>query len=132
LSDHISRSSILEVEIEHLTSSRFMPWIGKPQAVVSQSLPPDKGVNPPKSEFLGAVTHPKTGGVELSYPLDQSDHAQYHLWFPSLLIGEQGVQLHVHPLRLNMHIDQEPLQLRPPSRALKGSIDVLVNAVAVK
>jgi hypothetical protein len=72
LSNHISRSSIIEVKIKHLTSSRFTTWIGKPWAIVSQSLLIAKGTNPPKSEFLGAVTCPKTGGAEFSYPLDQS------------------------------------------------------------
>jgi hypothetical protein len=63
LSDHISRSSISEVKIEHLTNSMFAAWIGKPQTVISQSLPPTKGVNPPKGEFLGAVTRLKIGGA---------------------------------------------------------------------
>jgi hypothetical protein len=42
------------------------------------------------------------------------------------------VQLPVHPLRLNMHIDQEPLRLRTSLRALEGGINVLMNAVAAK
>jgi hypothetical protein len=132
LSDHISRSSISEMEIEHLTSSRSATRIGMPQAVVSQSLSPAKGVNLPKSEFLSVVTRPKTDGVELNYPLDQSGQAWCHLRFPSLLIDERGVQLPVRPLRLNMHINQESLRPRTPLRALEGSIDVLVNAVAAK
>jgi hypothetical protein len=132
LLDHNSRSSISEGKIEHLTSNRLAPWIGKPRAVISQSLPPAKGVNPLKSEFLNAVTRPKTDGTELSYPLDQSNQMWCHLRVPSFLIDERGVQLHVSPLRLNMHIDQEPLRLRTPPRALEGSIDVLMNAVEVK
>jgi hypothetical protein len=90
LSDHVSQSSISEVKIEHLTSSRFTAWIGKPRAVVSQYVLPTKGANPSKSEFLGTVTRPKIGGAELSYPLDQSGQAQCLLWFPSLLIDERG------------------------------------------
>jgi hypothetical protein len=60
---------------------------------ISQSLPPAKGANPMKTEFLGAVIRPKTGGTELSYQLDQSGQARCHLRFPSLLIDEQGIQL---------------------------------------
>jgi hypothetical protein len=57
--------------------------------------PTGQGVNPPKSEFLGAVTCPKTDGAELSYLLDQSDQARCHLRFPSLLIDEHEVQVSV-------------------------------------
>jgi hypothetical protein len=91
-----------------------------------------KGVNPPKGKFLGAVTRPKTNGTEFNYPLDQSGHARCHLRFPSLLINKWGVQLPIRPLRLDIHINQEPLHLRTPPRALKGSIDVVVNAVVMK
>jgi hypothetical protein len=120
------------VKIEYLTSSRFVARIDKPRTVISQSLPMAKGVNPPKSEFLGAVTCSKTGGVKFNYPLDQSDQARCHPRFLSLLSDKRGVQLPVHPLRLNMHIDQEPLRLRTSLRALEGGINVLVNAVAAK
>jgi hypothetical protein len=72
LSDHINWSSTVEVKIEHLTSSRFAARIDKPQTAVGQFLQTTKGVNPQKGQFLDAVTHPKTGGAELSYPLDQS------------------------------------------------------------
>jgi hypothetical protein len=47
LSDRINQSSISEIKIEHLTSSRFAARIGKLWVVVSQSLPTAKGVNPP-------------------------------------------------------------------------------------
>jgi hypothetical protein len=130
--NHISRSSISEVKIEHLTSSRFVAWISKPRAVISQSISLAKGVNSLNSEFLGAVTRSKTGGAELSNLLDQSGQARSHLQFPSLLIDEQGVQLPIHPMRLNMQIDQELLRLRTPPQDLEGSIDVFVNAVAAK
>jgi hypothetical protein len=105
LSDHINQSSISEVKIEYLTSSRFMAQIGKPRVVISQSLPMAKGANPSKSEFLGVVTCPKTDDVEISYPLDQSEQARCHLRSPSILIDKRGVQLHVCPSRLNMHIN---------------------------
>jgi hypothetical protein len=72
LLDQISRSSIVEVKIEHLTSSRFVPQIRKLRAVVGQFLPPAKGMSPPKGKFLGAVPHPKTGDAEFGYPIDQS------------------------------------------------------------
>jgi hypothetical protein len=91
-----------------------------------------KGANRSKSEFLGVVTRLKTVGVKFSYPLDQSGQTPCHLQFPSLLIDKWGVQLPVHPLRLNMHIDQEPLHLRTPPQALEGGIDILMNAVATK
>jgi hypothetical protein len=82
LSDHISRSSKVEVKIEHHSSSRFTARIGKPRAVVGQSLSTAKGANLPKGKFLDAVTRPKTGGVEFSYLLDQSGHMWCHLWLP--------------------------------------------------
>jgi hypothetical protein len=104
LSDHISRSLIVEVKIEHLTSSRFMAWIGKPRAVVGQFLLMAKGADPSKGKFLDTVTHPKTGGKEFSYPLDQSGQAWCHLRFSPLLIDKWGVQLPVCPLRVDMHI----------------------------
>jgi hypothetical protein len=67
-----------------------MPWIGKPRAIISQSLSPAKRANPLKSEFSDAVACPKTSGVELSYPLNQSGLVWCQLWFPSLLIDEPG------------------------------------------
>jgi hypothetical protein len=113
LLDHISQSSIVEVKIEHFTNSRFVARIDKPWAVIGQFLATAKGVNPSKGKFLTAMTHPKTGGVEFSYPLDQSGQTWCHLRFSSLLIDKRGgVQLPVCPLRLNMHINQEPLRLR--------------------
>jgi hypothetical protein len=89
-------------------------------------------VNLPKGKFLDTVIRPKTSGTEFSYPLDQSDQTRCHLRFPVLLMDKRGVQLLVHPLRLDIHINQEPLRLRTPPRALEGSIDVFVNAVMVK
>jgi hypothetical protein len=89
LLDHISRSSITEVRIERLTNSRFAALIGKSQAVISQSLLTAKGANLSKSEFLGAVTRPKTGSMKFTYPLDQSIQALCHLRFPSLLIDNR-------------------------------------------
>jgi hypothetical protein len=79
LLDHISRSSIVEEKIEHLTSSRFAARISKPRAVVGQFLPTVKGANMLKGKFLDAVTHPKTDVAEFSYPLDQSDQMRCHL-----------------------------------------------------
>jgi hypothetical protein len=104
LSDHISRSSIVEVKIEHLTSNRFMAQIGKSRAVVGQFLPMAKGVDPPKGKFPHIVTCPKTSGVKFSYPLDQSGQVRCHLRFSSLLIdkrgGGGGVSLPLPPSRL--------------------------------
>jgi hypothetical protein len=91
--------------------------------------PDGQGANPPKGKFLNVVTRPKTGGKEFSYLLDQSGQARCHLWFSLLLIDKWGVQLHVRPLRLDMHINQKPLRLRTLPRALEGSINVFVNAV---
>jgi hypothetical protein len=120
------------VKIEHLTSSKFVAQIGKPRAITGQFLPSAKGLNLSKGKFLGAVTRPKTGGAEFDYPLDQSRQAWCHLRFPSLLIDKRGVQLPVRSLWLDMHINQEPLRLRTPPRALDGSIDVFVNAAMAK
>jgi hypothetical protein len=84
----------------------------------------------PKGKFLSAVTCQKTGDAMFSYPLDQSGQTRCPLWFPSLLIDKQGVQLSVRPLWLDMHINQEPLRLRTLQRAL--SVDVFINAVTMK
>jgi hypothetical protein len=64
-----------------------------------------KGVNLPTGDFLGAMTRPKTDVTEFSYPLDQSDQAWRHLWLSTLIIDEHWEEMHVHPLRLDMHID---------------------------
>jgi hypothetical protein len=132
LLDHISRSSIVEVKIEHLTSNWFTAWIRKPRVVVGQFLPTAEGANPSMGKFLDAVTHPKIDGAEFGYPLYQSDQARCHIRFPSLLIDKRGVQLLVHPLRLDMHINQESLRLRTLPQAPEGSINVFMNAVMTK
>jgi hypothetical protein len=38
----------------------------------------------------------------------------------------------VHPLRLDMHINQKPPRQRTPPGALEGSIDVLLDAPMMK
>jgi hypothetical protein len=91
-----------------------MDQIGKPWVVVGQFLSQAKWVNSLKGKFLGAVACPKTDDVEFNHPFDQSGQARCHLQLPSLLIDKWGggVQLHVHPLWLDMHINKEPFRLR--------------------
>jgi hypothetical protein len=87
----------------------FMARIGKPRAVIGQSLLMANGANPPKGKFLDAVTRLKIGDAELSYPLDQSGQARCYLRFSLLFINKRGgggVQLHVRPLMLDMHLNQ--------------------------
>jgi hypothetical protein len=64
-----------------------------------------KEANPLMGEFLGAMTHPKTGVVEFSYPLDQSGQMWCHLQLSPLIVNERWEQMHVRPLRLDMHIN---------------------------
>jgi hypothetical protein len=64
-----------------------------------------KGANPPKGKFLCIMTRPETGVTEFSYPFDQSGQARCHLWLSLLIVDEQWEQMHVHPLRPDMHID---------------------------
>jgi hypothetical protein len=91
-----------------------MAQISKLWAVVGQFLPPTKGANSLEGKFLGVVTLMKTGGAEFGYPLDLSGQTRCHLQFPSLIIDKWRVELPVHPLWLDMHINQEPLRLRTP------------------
>jgi hypothetical protein len=95
----------MEKENEHLTRGGFTARIDQPWAFKSQFLPTANGVNPSEGKFLGAMTHLKTGVVEFSYLLDRSGQTWCHLWLSSLIIDERGEQMHVHPLRLDMHIN---------------------------
>jgi hypothetical protein len=90
---------------EHLTRSGFAARIGQPRAFESQFLPTAKGVNSPEGKFLDALTRPETSVAKLSYPLNQIDQARCHLRLSPLIIDERWEQMHVRPLRLDMHIN---------------------------
>jgi hypothetical protein len=67
-----------------------------------------EGVNSPKGQYLGAVIGLKPGLTEFSHPLDRSGQARRHRWLTMFVFDERWVHKLVHPLRLNMHIYQEP------------------------
>jgi hypothetical protein len=86
----------LKQKTKHLTISRFTAWINKPRAVVGQSIPTAKRVNPSKVKFIDAVTCSETSVPEFSNLLDQSCQAWCHFWLSPLLINEWGVQLYYY------------------------------------
>jgi hypothetical protein len=91
-----------------------------------------EGANPPKSKVFRAVAHLKTGVTELNHPLDQSDQTWCHLRLSPFVVDEWREQMSVHPLRINMHINKEPLLGSAFLAALEGSIDVILSVVATK
>jgi hypothetical protein len=88
LSYQSNKSAVIERENEYLIRSGFIAWIGQPRAFESQFLPTDKGANPLKGKFLGAMTRLKTGVTEFSYPINQSGHLRCHLWLSPLIVDE--------------------------------------------
>jgi hypothetical protein len=89
-------------------------------------------VDPPKNKFFSAVACPKTDVMELSHPLDQSGQARCHLWLPPLVVNERREQMSVHPLRVNVHMNQEPPLGRISLGALEGGIDIFLSMVATQ
>jgi hypothetical protein len=70
-----------------------------------------EGANSPKGEFLSIVTVLKPDLIEFGHQLNQSGQAWHHHWLILFVFDEWGKQKLVHPLRLNMHIHQEPFFL---------------------
>jgi hypothetical protein len=60
-------------------------------------------------KFLDAVERLNIGFVELSHSPDQSSQVRCHRWLYLFLVVVRREQMHVQPLRLDVHIDQEPL-----------------------
>jgi hypothetical protein len=80
----------LKEKTKHLTITKFAVRIGKPRAVLGQSLPIAKRANPSKVKFLDAMTCLETSVPEFSSPLDQCGQAWCHLRLAPLLINERG------------------------------------------
>jgi hypothetical protein len=75
------------------------------------------------------VAHLETGLVEFGHTLDQCSWMWCYLWLTPLVLD---IRRFVHPLRLDMHIHQEPSFLRILPAALEASLDVLLRTVAVQ
>jgi hypothetical protein len=71
-------------------------------------------------------------GLRLSDSYTSGCPHQGCLWLSPLLVNQRRKQMHVHPLRLDVHIDQGPPSASTFSAALKGSMDVFILAVAMK
>jgi hypothetical protein len=89
-------------------------------------------VVPLNNKFFGAVACLKTSVVELSYLLDQSSQARCFLWLSPLLGNKWQEQMFVHPLRINVDINQEPPLGRTSLGALEGAIVILILTVAMQ
>jgi hypothetical protein len=72
-------------------------------------------VNPSKSEFFSVMACLKIGVTEFS-----------HL----LVIDERWEQMSIHPLRGNMHINQEPPSGGTSPGTLEGGINVILPMAA--
>jgi hypothetical protein len=115
-----------------LTNSRVTAHIIEPRALICQHIPTSKGANPSKSKLFDAVACPKTSIAEFSHPLDQSGQERCHLWLSPLVIDKWWEQMSIHPLRGNMHINQEPPPGRTPLGALEGGINVSLTTIVVQ
>jgi hypothetical protein len=91
-----------------------------------------EGENSPKGKFLGAVICLKPDLAEFDHPLDQSSQAWRHHRLTPFVFDKWGKQKLVHPLRLNMHIHQEPLLLRVLPGTFEGGLDILMTAMTAK
>jgi hypothetical protein len=61
----------------------------------------------PKSKLFNAVARPKTNVMEFNHPLNQSSQARCQFQIFSLLVNQRREQMPIHPLRGNVHINQE-------------------------
>jgi hypothetical protein len=89
--DQSNRSSPIESWIEDLIVRRLAAQIGLPRAFMLQ-----------------LVACLKIGVVELGHPFDQSNQARCHRWLSPLLVDQRWEQVPIRPLRLDVHINQEP------------------------
>jgi hypothetical protein len=89
-------------------------------------------VNSLKTKFFSAVARLESSLVEFGHPRDQHSQTSCHLCFAPLVLDLRGEQKFVHPLRLDVHIHQEPYLLRVLLVAFEDNLDVLLPMVAVQ
>jgi hypothetical protein len=138
---HIKLHQIARISYQHISSMLAIKELKFLSAAGSQDGSTNHGhsyacffltavrMNPSKSKLFDAVTCLKTGLAELNHQINQCVQACYHLKFSPLIINRWREKMCVHPLRVNLHINKEPLSGGAFLAALESGIHVLFPAV---